>query len=159
MDPVVKFVREFEPLARAIVDMAAVADRYEALETRFKELEVRFEQRKDEWDAAEAAAKKARASVDQANAEIIAAQARVDQLSKSASERAQKLLANAKAEALAEAGRVSNEFREEHDGLKSQSQDALVELVSLQERIAAKRKEHDAVMESMAALKSRLGAV
>lgn len=158
MDEIIAFIRQFEPLARAIVSAAEKADEIESLEECYENLKAEYAECAEEFAMAEKSAAQARASAEQSKTEVINASARIAQMSEAASVRAQKVLADAEAAALAEARRISDEFRTEHENLKARAQDARAALEALEAEIVARRADHDAVMASLASLKSRLGA-
>lgn len=158
MDDIAKSLNQLKPLAEAIVYLASQGDTLKNLDVKINELEGRIEQRRGEWDESEASAVRAKEAVKQASSEVTEAKIKVERMLEDASTAAKQIVQAARNEATNAAKQVSQGFAQDHAKLQSYITEAKRTLAILNEQIIQKRRDHDAVMASIEALKSRLGA-
>lgn len=158
MDDIAKSLNQLKPLAEAIVYLASQGDTLKNLDVKINELEGRIEQRRGEWDESEASATRAKEAVKQASSEVAEAKIKVERMLEDASTAAKQIVQSARNEATNAAKQVSQGFAQDHAKLSAHIVEAKRTLVVLNEQIIQKRRDHDAVMDSIVSLKSRLGA-
>ena len=156
MSDLIKALEALDPIVQALATVTACANDLEEIKAKIKILEEQFEKRQNDWIMAEDSARKARVELVQANTGVIVAQARIEELSKSAGAQSEKIISDAKKEAEASAKFISDKYKSEHADLRNKIADAKAELADVERDIDTRRADHDAVMNSLASLSKRI---
>lgn len=151
-------IRQLEPGARAILALFDNLEKIAALEQDIDVLEAEAKSAEERFHKANASYDESLAKSQQAKAEVIEAQANCDRMVSAAKVTANSIIEEAKASASAEVETIKKAHSQSIAVLANKVEQGKAELKSIQESIAAKRQDHDAVLASIASLKNRLGA-
>lgn len=157
MDPVLKdFVKQFGPLALAVVHLKDKVTILDSLELEISEAGQRLDAAKTQLADAQRLADEAKGYVTTAKSEVIQAQAQRDQILAVARQESKRLVTAAMVEAKAQAEGVVDGLVKKRQSLEADIATTQNELESLGLAVATARKEHDEVLASIEVLSKRL---
>lgn len=158
MDDLIAHIKSLAPVAEAIVYINEHAKEIEEIGPKLEQLRTDLEQGEARLKEIADQAKQHSDMSEQAKASVIEARSRLDSMVAGARADADRLVKKSQADAMNAAKATTESFKGLHAGLQSKIETAKQTLQNLTEEISAKTKDHNAVLASMASLKSRLGA-